>query len=129
MSSVDTREPASSTSRVHEDLDPAAFLKSVRELSEKREREDAERYRKLEEEVEKSRAERVARRAGMYVCCLRTVAAGGYLGLFPCERATLDGCGANNNTSGCCRACPIDLARETRPSILRHEYGQPARRA
>lgn len=46
------------------DLDPAAFLKSVRELSEKREREDAERYRKLEEEVQKGREARAARRAG-----------------------------------------------------------------
>lgn len=46
------------------DLDPAAFLKSVRELSEKREREDAERFRKLEEEVQKGREERAARRAG-----------------------------------------------------------------
>ena len=46
------------------DLDPAAFLKSVRELSEKREREDAERYRKLELEIEKSREQRAARRAG-----------------------------------------------------------------
>ncbi|KXT14031.1 hypothetical protein AC579_10025 [Pseudocercospora musae] len=45
------------------DLDPAAFLKSVRELSEKREREDAERFRKLEEEVQKGRQERAARRA------------------------------------------------------------------
>lgn len=48
------------------DLDPAAFLKSVRELSEKREREDAERFRKLEEEVQRGREERAARRAGMY---------------------------------------------------------------
>ena len=47
------------------DLDPAAFLKSVREMSEKREREDAERYRKLEEEIERTRQERAARRAGM----------------------------------------------------------------
>lgn len=46
------------------DVDPAAFLKSVRELSEKRDREDAERFRKLEEEVERSRRERAARRAG-----------------------------------------------------------------
>ncbi|KXT05378.1 hypothetical protein AC578_10984 [Pseudocercospora eumusae] len=45
------------------DLDPAAFLRSVRELSEKREREDAERFRKLEEEVQKGRQERAARRA------------------------------------------------------------------
>lgn len=48
----------------NDDLDPAAFLKTVRELSEKREREDAERYRKLEEDVERSRAARVARRQG-----------------------------------------------------------------
>ena len=47
-----------------DDLDPAAFLKSVRELSEKREREDNERYRKLEEEIEKGRQERLARRIG-----------------------------------------------------------------
>lgn len=46
------------------DLDPAAFLRSVRALSEKREREDAERYRKLEEEVERGRRQRAARRAG-----------------------------------------------------------------
>lgn len=56
---------ASAAQRADEsDLDPAAFLKSVRELSEKREREDAERYRKLEEEVEKGRQQRAARRAG-----------------------------------------------------------------
>lgn len=48
------------------DLDPQAFLKSVRELSEKREREDAERYRALELEIEKSREERAVRRAGVY---------------------------------------------------------------
>ena len=47
------------------DLDPAAFLQSVRELSEKREREDAERFRKLEEEVQKGREARAARRLGM----------------------------------------------------------------
>lgn len=46
------------------DLDPAAFLKSVRELSEKRDREDAQRLRNLEEEIQKGREERAARRAG-----------------------------------------------------------------
>jgi hypothetical protein len=55
------------------DLDPAAFLKSVRELSEKREREDAERYRKLEEEVQRGREERAARRAGMFSALGRTI--------------------------------------------------------
>lgn len=52
-------------SRIDEsDLDPAAFLKSVRELSEKREREDSERVRRLEEEIEKGRQERAKRRQG-----------------------------------------------------------------
>lgn len=49
------------------DLDPAAFLKSVRELSEKREREDNERFRKLEEEIEKGRQERIRRKEGVYM--------------------------------------------------------------
>ena len=58
---------ASASQRADEsDLDPAAFLKSVRELSEKREREDAERYRKLEEDIERSRQDRAARRAGKH---------------------------------------------------------------
>lgn len=59
---------ASASQRADEsDLDPAAFLKSVRELSEKREREDAERYRKLEEDIERGKQERAARRAGELV--------------------------------------------------------------
>ena len=59
------RAASSASQRADEsDLNPAAFLKSVRELSEKREREDAERYRKLEEEIEKGRQERAVRRAG-----------------------------------------------------------------
>ena len=73
MASVDQKpgSPAaastSASQRADEsDLDPAAFLKSVRELSEKREREDAERYRKLEEEIERGRQERAARRAGKH---------------------------------------------------------------
>lgn len=48
------------------DLDPAAFLKSVRELSEKRDREDVARYKKLEAEVQKGREERAARRLGEF---------------------------------------------------------------
>ncbi|EME85495.1 uncharacterized protein MYCFIDRAFT_193790 [Pseudocercospora fijiensis CIRAD86] len=54
------------------ELEPAAFLKSVRELSEKREREDAERFRKLEEEVQKGRQERAARRAAQRLLLLLT---------------------------------------------------------
>nr|POE85161.1 hypothetical protein CFP56_67319 [Quercus suber] len=56
--SVSMNNPSS-----EDDLDPAAFLKSVRELSERRDREDGERYRELEKEVEESRAARAARRA------------------------------------------------------------------
>ncbi|KAF2717286.1 hypothetical protein K431DRAFT_349672 [Polychaeton citri CBS 116435] len=46
------------------DLDPAAFLESISQLKSKREEEDNERLRKLEEEIEKGRKERAARRAG-----------------------------------------------------------------
>ncbi|PPJ58702.1 hypothetical protein CBER1_04003 [Cercospora berteroae] len=59
---VDDAAPSASAAQDN-DLDPAAFLKSVRELTEKREREDAERYRQLEEKVQKERQERAARRA------------------------------------------------------------------
>lgn len=59
-------QPAKSRDVDDDDLDPAAFLKSVRELSEKREREDNERFKKLEEDIEKGRQERLARRAGMH---------------------------------------------------------------
>lgn len=65
-----TRDSSSLINVDDSDLDPAAFLKSVRELSEKREREDNERFRKLEAEIEKGRQERLARRAGVYCECL-----------------------------------------------------------
>lgn len=48
------------------DLDPAAFLESVRELSEKSDREDVERFRQLEEKVHREREERATRRAGVF---------------------------------------------------------------
>ncbi|KAF2860156.1 hypothetical protein K470DRAFT_258126 [Piedraia hortae CBS 480.64] len=60
---VDTPAPPASP-----DDDPSAFLQSIRELTEKRDREDEERFRKLEEEVKKSREERAARRAGRPQC-------------------------------------------------------------
>jgi len=60
-----------------DDLDPAAFLKSVRELSEKREREDNERFRKLEEEIEKGRQERIRRKEGVYMSMGLVCLAGG----------------------------------------------------
>nr|POE86428.1 hypothetical protein CFP56_46612 [Quercus suber] len=60
---VDSSASAINNHSTENDLDPAAFLKSVRELSERRGREDSERYRELEKEVEESRAARAARRA------------------------------------------------------------------
>lgn len=62
-------EPSAAASRAaadESDLDPAAFLQSVRELSERREREDVERFRKLEQEIEQGRQERARRRAGKF---------------------------------------------------------------
>lgn len=47
------------------DLDPQAFLKTVRDLSEKRQREDNERYEKLEADIVNDRNARLARRIGM----------------------------------------------------------------
>ncbi|KAK3071703.1 hypothetical protein LTR53_008169 [Teratosphaeriaceae sp. CCFEE 6253] len=62
---LDTSAPPSdaASNRDNDDLEPASFLKSIRELSERREQEDLERYRKLEEDVERSRAERAKKRA------------------------------------------------------------------
>ncbi|TKA78844.1 hypothetical protein B0A49_01961 [Cryomyces minteri] len=45
------------------DLDPSEFVKNIRELGEKRDQEDAERFRALEEEIIQGRSERLARRA------------------------------------------------------------------
>jgi hypothetical protein len=42
------------------------FLQRIRELGEKRDKEDEERTKKLEEEIMQSRKERQARRAGIW---------------------------------------------------------------
>ena len=42
------------------------FLRRIKELGDKRDREDEERTRKLEEEILQGRKEREARRAGPY---------------------------------------------------------------
>ena len=42
------------------------FLMRIREMGERRDREDEERTRKLEEEIQKDRVEREARRAGQW---------------------------------------------------------------
>lgn len=44
--------------------DVQEFLKRIRELSERKEREDAERTRKLEEDILEGRRQREARRLG-----------------------------------------------------------------
>ena len=46
------------------DLDPKAFLQTVRELSDKRQKEDNERYEKLEAEIIQDRNARLSRRLG-----------------------------------------------------------------
>lgn len=43
------------------------FLRRIQELSNKRDQEDEERNRKLEEEILQGRKERQARRAGTYI--------------------------------------------------------------
>lgn len=47
------------------DDDAQIFLKTVRDLSEKRQREDDERYSKLEADIANDRTARLARRMGM----------------------------------------------------------------
>ena len=49
----------------HDDLDPTAFVKRIRELSERHEQEDARRLSSIEADIEKGRSERAARRAGV----------------------------------------------------------------
>lgn len=47
------------------------FLLRIRELGEKRDKEDEERTRRLEEDILQGRKEREARRAGTFTCWLR----------------------------------------------------------
>lgn len=48
-------------------ISPSTFVEHIRELGEKRDREDQERNRLLEEQILQGRAERAARRAGVYL--------------------------------------------------------------
>jgi hypothetical protein len=48
-----------------EELDPSVFVERIRQLGNQRDQQDAERVRKLEEEIQQGRSERLARRAGM----------------------------------------------------------------
>ena len=49
-----------------DELDPSEFVQRIRQLGEQRDQQDAERVRKLEEEIIQGRSERLARRAGEY---------------------------------------------------------------
>jgi hypothetical protein len=48
----------------HDELDPTEFVARIRQLGEQRDQQDAERVRKLEEDIIQGRSERLARRAG-----------------------------------------------------------------
>jgi hypothetical protein len=53
-----------------EDLDPSEFVQRIRQLGEQRDQQDAERVKRLEEELIQGRSERLARRAGELSCVL-----------------------------------------------------------
>jgi hypothetical protein len=59
MSSEDSKE-----------IDPSEFVQRIQRLGDQRDREDAERVKKLEEELIQGRSERLARRAGLFLCPL-----------------------------------------------------------
>lgn len=46
------------------DLDPSTFLQNIRELKEKRQKEDNERYEQLEAQIIQDREVRLARKLG-----------------------------------------------------------------
>ena len=48
------------------DVDPSEFVERIRRLGDQRDQEDAERVKKLEEELIQVRSERLARRAGLF---------------------------------------------------------------
>jgi hypothetical protein len=48
-----------------EEIDPSEFVQRIRQLGEQRDQQDADRVRKLEEELIQGRSERLARRAGV----------------------------------------------------------------
>jgi hypothetical protein len=49
-----------------DELSPSDFVKKIRELGEKRDHEDAERFAMLERDILQGREERMARRAGEF---------------------------------------------------------------
>lgn len=52
------------------EIDPSEFVQRIQRLGDQRDREDAERVKKLEEELIQGRSERLARRAGLFLCPL-----------------------------------------------------------
>jgi len=54
-----------------DDVDPSDFVQRIQALSKKRDEEDAERFRNLEEQIQRDREERLARRAGEPTCAAR----------------------------------------------------------
>lgn len=50
------------------EVDPSEFVQRIRRLGDQRDHEDAERVKKLEEELLQGRSERLARRAGLFFC-------------------------------------------------------------
>jgi hypothetical protein len=55
------------------EIDPSEFVQRVRQLGEQRDQQDAERVKKLEEELIQGRSERLARRAGVLMLVLLVV--------------------------------------------------------
>jgi hypothetical protein len=47
-----------------DEIDPSEFVQRIRQLGEQRDQQDADRVKKLEEELMQGRSERLARRAG-----------------------------------------------------------------
>ena len=47
-----------------QEIDPSEFVQRIRQLGEQRDQQDAERVKKLEEDLIQGRSERLARRAG-----------------------------------------------------------------
>lgn len=56
--------PSFSPPSMADEIDPSEFVQRIRQLGEQRDQQDAERVKRLEEELMQGRSERLARRAG-----------------------------------------------------------------
>lgn len=61
---INTAPHKTAVAMADSDLDPKAFLKTVRDLSDKRQKEDNERYEQLEAQILQDREARFARKLG-----------------------------------------------------------------